>query len=583
MTISPDTIEKVRTGVDILEIAREYIPTLKRSGRNWKANCPFHNEKTPSFMISPEKGIFHCFGCGAGGDVFKFVMMMDSLSWPESIRKLAARCGVTIQETAEETVRRSEKQKLFDLLEQSARYYHRVLTESPAGAHARAYLEQRGVSASSIKSFMLGFAPRGVLVAQARKKGVTPETLAAAGIVTKTERGTLFEYMSDRLVFPIIDTQGRVVAFGGRTLKNDQPKYLNTPETVIYSKSAQLYGLYQSLPSLRSRRELMVLEGYMDVVVTHQYGVAYTVATLGTSLTPQHAQVLARYADEVTLLFDSDDAGFAAARRATDILLEKDMALKISSLPDGVDPDEYLVAHGTDAFNALVQTNRQSALEFLTAMAIRRHGRNTPEEKARAVADMVPLIARAPNAVLAREWMKYVAAQTGTTETAVASEVKRAKRPASARAAEAPLPAVQKTGIRSAEEELVQLAASFPRYAASVDESIFSDGRCRDIVRQLAQGMTVADIAARMAEPDRAWFTALALEEKAYAAPDEVFHALAHDLEQRRRELRRQELARKIDDMMHSKQPLNEDIVRQYQELNRQLKGSVKTRHGKDQ
>lgn len=583
MTISPDTIEKVRSGVDILEIVREYIPTIKRSGRNWKANCPFHNEKTPSFMISPEKGIFHCFGCGAGGDVFKFVMMMDSLSWPESIRKLAARCGVTIQETAEDTLRRSEKQKIFDLLEQSARYYHRMLTESLAGASARAYLEKRGVSAESIKTFMLGFAPRGSLVAQARKKGFAPETLAAAGIVTKTERGTLFEYMSDRLVFPIIDTQGRVVAFGGRTLKNDQPKYLNTPETAVYSKSAQLYGLFQSLPSLRTRRELMVLEGYMDVVVTHQYGVAHTVATLGTSLTPQHAQVLARYADEVTLLFDSDDAGFAAARRATDILLEKDIALKISSLPDGVDPDEYLVAHGTDAFRTLVETNRQSALEFLTAMAIRRHGRNTPEEKVRAVAELVPLIARAPNAVLAREWMKYVASQTGTAEAAIVSEVKRAGRSSSSRTAAEPAAPRATTGIRSAEEELIQLAAAFPQYAGSVDESIFSDGRCRDVVRQLARGMTVADIAASMAEPDRLWFTALALEEKAYAVPDEVFHTLAHDLEQRRRELRRLELARHIDDMMRNKQPLDEDIVRQYEELTRQLKGSVKSRHGKDQ
>jgi DNA primase len=581
MTISPETIEKVRSSIDIVELVREYIPTVKRSGRNWKANCPFHNEKTPSLMISPEKGIFHCFGCGAGGDVFKFVMMIDSLSWPESIRKLASRCGVTIQETTEETVKRSEKQKLFDLLEQSARYYHRMLRESIAGRNAREYLKKRGVSEDSIEKFVLGYAPRGSLIEQAKKKGFTVEALSSAGVITRTERGTYFEYMSDRLVFPILDTQGRVVGFGGRTLKDDQPKYLNTPETVVYSKSSQLYGLFQALPTVRSSRALMVLEGYMDVVVTHQFGVSNTVATLGTSLTAQHAQMLPRYADDITLLFDSDEAGFAAAKRATDILIEKDLTLKISSLPDGVDPDEYLVAHGTEYFNALVEQNRQSAVEFLTAMALRKHGSGSPEAKARVVQELVPFLARSQNAVLVGEWIKYIAGQTATAETAIVSEVKRVARPSARSGVRQPAAARHETGIRSAEEELIQLISAFPQFVSKVDERIFCDARCKTVFELLTKQMTVGEIATRVQEPISQWFTELLLEEKSYTEPDEIFRTIVYDLEQTRKEMRRQELGRDIDLMTSKHKPLDEEIVRQYQELNKQLKGSVKSRHGK--
>jgi DNA primase len=324
------------------------------------------------------------------------------------------------------------------------------------------------------------------------------------------------------------------------------------------------------------------LEGYMDVLVTHQFGVSQTVATLGTSLTAQHAQMLSRYADDVTLLFDSDDAGFAAAKRATDILLDKDIALKISSLPDGVDPDEYLVEHGTEAFNALVEKNRQSAIEFLTAMAIRKHGIASPEAKSRVVQELIPVVARAQNAVLVGEWIKYIAGQAGIAESAIVSEVKRTRVPARSVPREA-APVKRTAGIRSAEEELIQLIAAFPPFAAKVDERMFCDERCKTVFQLLAAPVTVAEIATRLPEPLSQWFMELALEEKIYAAPDEVLQTLVHDLEQRRRELRRQELGRDIILMESKKKPLDEEIVRQYNELNTQLKGSVKSRHGKNE
>ncbi len=309
MSISPETIDQIRLASDITEIVREYVPTMKKAGRNWKGLCPFHHEKTPSFMVSPEKGIFHCFGCHAGGDVYKFVMLIDGLSWVEAVKKLAQRAGITIKETREETIKRSEKQKLYDILEQASLFYNRCLTELAEASAARNYLKERGITEETIEKFRIGFAPQGHLLAAAEKKGTTFEQMSLAGLFIKTERGKKFEYMGGRIVFPIFDTQGRIVAFGGRTLKDEQPKYLNTPETTIYSKSAHLYGLHQALPSLRTQKKAVILEGYMDVVVTHQGGVPFTVATLGTALTPQHTHLLNRYAENIVLLFDSDNAG----------------------------------------------------------------------------------------------------------------------------------------------------------------------------------------------------------------------------------------------------------------------------------
>ena len=245
MPISQEVLEKIRLSVDISEIVRENVSGLKKSGRNYKALCPFHKEKTPSFMVSPEKGIFHCFGCHKGGDVFTFLMLIENISWPAAVRRLADRAGVVIKESKTETFQRSKKQKIYDILDSAAKFYHRCLKESNDASAARQYLKKRGISDSSIDVFQLGFAPKGNLADAASKKSYSTDDLISSGLVTKTDRGSIFEYMSGRLVFPIFDTHSRVVAFGGRTLGPDNPKYMNTPESPVYSKSNNLYGLFQ--------------------------------------------------------------------------------------------------------------------------------------------------------------------------------------------------------------------------------------------------------------------------------------------------------------------------------------------------
>ncbi len=261
MSISDQVIEQVRTSSDIVSIVRDYVPDLKKAGRNWKCCCPFHSEKTPSFVVSPEKGIFRCFGCGAAGDVFKFVMLIENISWIEAVKKLAQKSGITITETANEKISVSEKTKLFEILETAAKFYNRCFLESSAASYARAYAKQRGITAESVKKFLIGYAPKGKILESAQKKGYAYEVLAKAGVVTKTDSGTVFEYMSERLVFPIFDVQGRIVAFGGRTLTDGKVKYLNTPETIVYSKSSNLYGLFQALPDIRKDKSIVVVEG----------------------------------------------------------------------------------------------------------------------------------------------------------------------------------------------------------------------------------------------------------------------------------------------------------------------------------
>jgi DNA primase len=575
MTISTQVIDQIRLSTDIAEIVREYVPTMKKAGRNWRALCPFHHEKTPSFMVSPEKGIFHCFGCHAGGDIFKFVMLMDNISWPEAVKKLGARLGITIEETREDTVKRSEKQKIYDLLESACEFYHKSLKQSADAAHAREYLKKRGVTAESIEKFKIGYAPRKALLQAAVKTGRTPEELIASGVMTKTEKGTLYEYMSERIVFPIIDTHGRVVAFGGRTLKDEQPKYINTPETSVYSKSSHLYGLFQSLAFLRQDRRAVVLEGYMDVVVTHQLGVGNTVAPLGTSFTLQHSHLISRYAEELTLLFDADAAGKNAARRALEIFLDTDLAMKVVNLPDGLDPDEFIISKGKDKFLEFLKNKGKSSHEFLSDCALESCGNGTPEQKAKSVAELVPLISKVHNSIIRREWIRHIASRLDTREEDVRQELdrweKKLKRlpgngAKKAESAGAP--------IRSAEEEMLQLLAVYPEFFEKVSENVFKEARTRSVYALLVKGVPVSQITESLEGDDVAWFTELLLEEKVYAYPEQTIMNILKDMNNSLLRIERQKLEKEVTMMGDGQIPFDAEKYKLYQELTKQLKGS---------
>lgn len=404
MAIMQSTIEQIRISSDIVSIAREYMPDLKRAGRNWQACCPFHNEKTPSFIVSPEKGIFKCFGCSAAGDVFKFVMLMENISWIEAVKKLAGKAGIAIKEDNAPSIKTSEKAKLYALLESTARFYHRCLLESSIAAPVREYLEKRGLTSATTKKFMIGYAPKGQLIQAAAKKGYGADILIKAGILAKA---TKFEYMSGRIVFPIVDVQGRVVAFGGRTITDQQPKYLNTPETEIYSKSSNLYGLFSTLSHLRQDRKIIIAEGYMDVVMPAQYAIPGVVATLGTALTPNHIKLIRRYADIVYLMFDADQAGREATMKALALLNAAGVECRCLDLPAGIDFDELLLKGGLAAFEDLKKAARRP-IEWVIDHIAGDYKELSAAEKSKKVLNIMAFIKAQPLYLLREEMIRYM-------------------------------------------------------------------------------------------------------------------------------------------------------------------------------
>jgi DNA primase len=584
MAISEDILEKIRASNSIESIVREYLPDLKRAGRSWKACCPFHNDKTPSFVVSPEKGIFRCFGCNVAGDVFKFVMLADNISWIESVKKLAQKVGITIQETKQNIIKASEKSKLFDILENSAIFYHICLLENSNAGKAREYLKSRGVLSETINKFNLGFAPKGLLLQSALKKGYTVDSLAKAGLVTKTERGTFFEYMSERIVFPIYDVQGRVVAFGGRTIVGQEPKYLNTPETIVYSKSSNFYGLYQTLPELRKERKMIVLEGYMDVVIPQQFGVSGAVATLGTAFTQNHAKLIARYSDSVTLLFDSDNAGRTATQRALEVLTENGIEAIVSSLPEHVDADEYLNQHGKEDFLELLANSSKCSIDFM----IDRIYRNlvpvgkigSPEAKAKIISRLLDFASKSSNTIIQREWIKKISQHINVDEDAVLKEFKKkhnlklkgyfnddSKNLASK-------VVKNKKVAMSLEENLLNLILNNRPYIERVGLDFFQDARCQKIFNLLASGLSDAEILNELSQQEAEWFSELTLNSIEYNDINDAFSIILKDIEEERHKNRRRELEEEILLMTEGKKERNNTLFEEYKKLTVLLKGS---------
>ena len=377
MRVPPEVLDEIRARVDLVDLVGAVVP-LKRAGERWKGLCPFHQEKTPSFTVHPKLHLFHCFGCHAGGDVFEFLRRHDHLEFPEAVRLLADRAGVPLP-GREATPEAGARDGLFTLMEWAARRFETWLWEGDAAERARAYLDGRGIGREIARAFRLGYAPEGWdhLLGAARQDGHPVEALLGAGLVLSRQTGPgHYDRFRGRLIFPIVDTQGRVIAFGGRALAGEEPKYLNSPETPLYQKGQTLYGLHRARETMTASRRALLVEGYVDCLMAHQHGVGETVAVLGTALTPAQLGLLRRYADEAILFFDADRAGQEAARRAEDLLEQSSapdrwmetrrandltragLRLKVATLPAGHDPDTFLRAEGRDAFEACCRAAR---------------------------------------------------------------------------------------------------------------------------------------------------------------------------------------------------------------------------------
>ena len=355
--IPEELIDSIRSQADIVDVVSDYV-TLRKAGRNYKGLCPFHDEKTPSFSVNPERQIYHCFGCGKGGNVFSFLMEHENVTFVEAVRHIARRLNITIPDTYRERQAGSEAESLAQVTRFAARFFHERLLNAGRDSIVRRYTERRGLSEETVKSFGLGYAPDSWndLLNAVRKQGIDVALLVKAGLAKTGEQRT-YDAFRKRLIFPIQAPSGRVVGFGGRALSDeDQPKYLNSAESPIYRKSQVLYGLYQARDALRQRGRILVVEGYMDLLGLYEQGVHGAVALCGTALTPEQARLLARYGQQAFLVYDSDQAGVRATWRAIEPLVESGLWTRIVRLPEDYDPDSYVREHGPDGFMKLVDS-----------------------------------------------------------------------------------------------------------------------------------------------------------------------------------------------------------------------------------
>jgi len=384
-------VDEVRAASSILGVVSSFVP-LKKAGRGHKGLCPFHNEKTPSFNVDEERGIFHCFGCGAGGDIFRFIMQYEKVGFPDSVRRVATMSGIALP--AEQTSALDGRRERLFAVNEAALNIFRATLAGADGREARAYLDGRNIEAETVETFELGLTPSGWegVSRSLIQSGHRSEEIVAAGLAKERPNGTgIYDRFHERLMFPIRNAAGRLVGFGGRTLVGRDPKYLNSPETEIYHKSEVLYGFNVAKEAIRRSEQAVLVEGYLDLIPLHQAGVKEVVASLGTSLTEQHARLIARFTRDLYLAYDGDAAGINATRRALRVLLPMKLKLGVVRIDDGMDPDDLIRTKGGDAFREAMA----SASGFVTFLLETADGAGagTPESQVRQANEVLPFLA----------------------------------------------------------------------------------------------------------------------------------------------------------------------------------------------
>lgn len=461
--IDRETIDRVFAAANIVEIVGDYV-TLKRKGVNYMACCPFHNEKTPSFVVSPSKGVYKCFGCGKGGNAITFVMEHESLSFPEAVKVVAKRYGIEIQEkelTEEEVRRNDDRESMFVVNGWAADYFQQYLHESEEGRSVGLpyFAQKRGFTEATIRKFGLGFcSARGAAMSEAAlKAGYKEEYLTGVGLSIKSDRdGHLFDRFRDRVIFPVHNLSGRIVAFGGRILGTNKNvgKYLNSPESIIYSKKNELYGLYFAKRAIQQQDVAIMVEGYTDVISMHQAGVENVVASSGTSLTTEQIRLLKRFTKNITVIYDGDSAGIHASIRGIDMILAEGMNVRVVSLPAEDDPDSFARKHTADEVRTYILEHEVDFITF-KAQLLMREAQRDPIKKAQLIADMVQSIVQIPDSIHRSVYTKECARIMDVDEHVLIAEVARKRHTA--------------TGDRETEEFMRRQAAQIreEQYAAT--------------------------------------------------------------------------------------------------------------------
>ena len=431
--IPEEVIDEVRASSDIINVVSDYV-RLRKQGNNYVGLCPFHNEKTPSFMVSADKQIFRCFGCGEGGNVISFIMKWEKISFPEAVRFLANRAGITISEEddPEKNARLKELNEAYEINELVKDFYQYILANHPVAGEARNYLKKRGLTEETIDKFQIGFAPPSWdgLLHFLNKKGYAPEKLEKLGVVLARSKGKpgFYDRFRNRVMFPIWDIRGKVVGFGGRVLDDSVPKYLNSPETILFNKSHLLYGINKAAESIRREDQAIIVEGYLDVITCHQAGISNVVASLGTAFTREQGKLLLRYSQAVIMAYDADAAGVHATMRGWQLLDDLGCRVRVVSIPDGKDPDEFIMAHGADEFLGVIRQGAQTLSEFNTDRAMEKYDMATLEGKFKIASEVIPIITNISNEIEKNEAIMRLAKRLHLSPEAVRAEVEKKPR-----------------------------------------------------------------------------------------------------------------------------------------------------------
>ncbi|MEE8638366.1 MAG: DNA primase [Candidatus Margulisiibacteriota bacterium] len=423
--IPSEIIEEIRNKADIIKIVEQYVKIRKR-GKNYLGLCPFHSEKDPSFTVSPEKQLFHCFGCNEGGNVFSFIMKIENIGFAEAAEELGAKLGIAVPKRSGSGASKSEKDKYYQIMLLAAKYFKSCL-EDKTGEAARSYLKQRGVTDKTKDLFGLGFALPGWdnLFKHLISRGVAPPLIERSGLILAREgKSGYYDRFRNRLIFPIIDHRNRVVAFGGRSLGDEEPKYLNSPDTLIYRKGETLYGLNLSKESIKKSKVAVLVEGNFDLITPFQSGVTNIAASMGTALTVYQCKLLSRYCDTIVLAFDADSAGGAAAERSVELLRSQGLKVKVAGLSGGKDPDNVVCNQGGEALKKCL-TSALPFLEFKIKRILSRHNLKEIEARSRAMREVAGILSQEKDAFIQKEYAKLVASLLKTDTDTVLAEIKR--------------------------------------------------------------------------------------------------------------------------------------------------------------
>src|SRR5579864_75238 len=464
--------DRVKQQADIVRVVGEYV-RLKKNGQNFTGLCPFHSEKTPSFAVHPVKQIYHCFGCGVGGDVFKFVMEMDKCDFMEAVRAVADKCGIAVPQSRERSPeeRRENQQRtaLVELHREAAAFFARQLENTPEGKAARGYLADRGLDGEAIARFGLGYAPAsGEALLRHLKTKYSEKLVELAGLASRDPSGRVHDRFRRRIIFPIANESGKVVAFGGRALGDDLPKYLNSPETPIYIKSTVLYHLDRAKEPIRTADAAILVEGYMDTIAVARAGINNVVASCGTSLTEAQVKLISRFTRRIIVNYDPDTAGQAATERSLAILLEHNCDVRVLALPGGKDPDTFIRTEGAGAYRKLLES-APAYLDYLIGRA-RQLGVANAEQKLRAMNFLMPHVQRIPNALLRSEWASRIAQQLRVDEPVLREALRRAA--AERRSEVKTQAALAGRAAKPAERRLVQMLMEASEFRERLGEEI---------------------------------------------------------------------------------------------------------------